>query len=171
MASRAATAWRSGSPAISPPGTLASAVETASRPRSAAISNTASVSRFPRPDSRSFPASTSLGSRSLLSIAANVARPQPERPHDIDRGGDQLGVGERACLAEDVHIELKVLPQPSALLPLVAKQLGDREPADRLLERLGVRSHHAGEGGRHLGTERDLAPALVLERVQLLHDL
>src|SRR5882672_2417310 len=101
----------------------------------------------------------------------DVRRPEPERPHDVDRGGDQLRVGERARLAEDVHIELKVLPQPSALLSLVAKQLRDREPANRLFKRLGVRSHHAGEGGRHLGTQRDLTPALVLERVQLLHDL
>src|SRR5207253_9001590 len=48
---------------------------------------------------------------------------------------------------------------------------GDREPADRLLERLGVRPHHTSEGGGHLGAQRDLAAALVLERVQLLRDL
>ncbi len=101
----------------------------------------------------------------------HVARPQPKRPHDVDRGRDELRVGQRARFSQDVHIELKVLPQPSPLLPLVAEQLGDREPADRLLERLRVRPHHAGEGGSHLGAQRDLAPALVLERVQLLHDL
>src|SRR3989454_825919 len=101
----------------------------------------------------------------------HVARPQPEGAHDVDRGRDQLRVGQRARFAEDVHVELKVLPQPSPLLPLVAEQLRDREPADRLLECLGVRPHHAGEGGRHLGAQRDLAPALVVECGQLLHDL
>src|SRR5207245_422549 len=101
----------------------------------------------------------------------HVARPQPEGAPDVDRGRAQLRVGQRARLPDDVHVELKVLPQPSPLLPLVAEQLRDREPADRLLERLGVRPHHAGEGGRHLGAQRDLAPALVVECVQLLHDL
>ena len=64
-----------------------------------------------------------------------------------------------------------MLPQPAALLPLVAEQLGNREPADRLLQGLGPGAHHTGEGRGHLGAQRDLTSPFVLERVQLLHDL
>src|SRR5437879_13021686 len=64
-----------------------------------------------------------------------------------------------------------MLPQPAALLPLVAEQLGNREPSDRLLQGLGPGAHHAGERRGHLGAECDLAPPFVLEGVQLLHDL
>src|SRR2546422_1455929 len=101
----------------------------------------------------------------------DISRPEPERPHDVDRRGDQLGVGRGAGLADDVHVELEVLPQASSLLPLVAKQLREREPADRLFQGLGPRAHHARERRGHLGAQRHLAATLVLECVQLLHDL
>src|SRR2546422_812233 len=82
-----------------------------------------------------------------------------------------FSVGGRARLPDDVHVELEMLLQPAPLLPLVAEQLRDGEPANRLLERLGPRPYHPGQGGRHLGPQRDLTPAPVLEGVQLLHEL
>ena len=57
---------------------------------------------------------------------------------------------QRARLADQVAVELEVLPQPAALLPLVAEQLRNREPADRLLEPVGARRHHARQRRRHL---------------------
>ena len=41
---------------------------------------------------------------------------------------------QRARLADQVAVELEVLAQPAALLPLVAEQLRNREPANRLPE-------------------------------------
>src|SRR2546430_17476046 len=63
-------------------------------------------------------------------------------------------------------------PPRSTLFPYTTLfRSRDREPADRLLERLRPRAHHAGQGRRHLGPQRHLALSLVLERIQLLHDL
>jgi len=101
----------------------------------------------------------------------HVRRPEAERPHDVERRRHDLGVGGRARLPDDIHVQLEVLAQPSPLLSLIAEQLGDREPADGFLERLSPRPHHARERRGHLGAQRDLAPAFVLEGVQLLHDL
>ena len=49
-----------------------------------------------------------------------------------------------------------MLPQPAALLPLVAEQLRNREPADRLPEPVGARRHHARQRRRHLRPQRHL---------------
>jgi hypothetical protein len=68
-----------------------------------------------------------------------IARRQAEGAHDVDRQRDDLRISSRARLADQVAIELKVLPEPAALLPLVAEQLRDREPADRLPEAVGAR--------------------------------
>src|SRR5256884_2068873 len=56
---------------------------------------------------------------------SDVLRAEPESPRDVDRRRDELGVGRRPGLADDVHVELEVLPQASPLLPLVAEQLRD----------------------------------------------
>ncbi len=90
---------------------------------------------------------------------------EPEGAHDVEGRRDQLGVGEGARFADDVHVELEVLPQAPSLLPFVAKQLRHGEPTDRLLERLGSGGHHPDQAGRHLGTEGDVPVALVLEGV------
>ena len=60
-------------------------------------------------------------------------------------------------LADEVAVELEVLAQPPPLLPLVAKELRDGEPADRLPEPVRARRHHARERRRHLRPQRDLA--------------
>ena len=101
----------------------------------------------------------------------HVPRSEAERAHDVDRQRDDLRVAERTRLADQVAVELEVLSKPPPLLPLVAEQLGNGEPADRLLEPVGPGGHHAGEGGRHFRAQRHLAPALVDEIVQLAHDL
>ena len=76
-----------------------------------------------------------------------------------------------SCLAHDVHVPLEVLAQPPALRALVAEELRDREPADRLAQPARARAHHPRERGRHLRPQRDLPPALVLEVVELADDL
>ena len=97
--------------------------------------------------------------------------PEPEGAHDVDRQRDDLGVGQRPRLADQVAVELEVLSKPPPLLPLVAEQLGDGEPADRLPEPVGPGRHHPRQGRRHLRAQRDLASALVGEVVELPHDL
>src|SRR5581483_5742797 len=101
----------------------------------------------------------------------DVGRREPEGAHHVDRERDDLGVPERPRLPDQVAVELEVLPQPPALLPLVAEELGDGEPADRLLERVGPRRHHPREGRGHLRPKRDAAAPLVLEAVELARDL
>ena len=102
---------------------------------------------------------------------AHVVRRQPAAAHDLDRDREQLGVGGDVGFADDVDVELKVLAQTAALLPLVAKELRHREPADRLAQRVRLRGRHARERRRHLRAQRDLAAALVGEVVELADDL
>ncbi len=64
-----------------------------------------------------------------------------------------------------------MLPQPPPLLPLVAKELGDGEPPDRLLEPVRPRRDHPRQRRCHLGPQRHLALALVHEVVELPDDL
>ena len=96
---------------------------------------------------------------------------ESERPHHVDAERDDLRVAQRARLADQIAIELEVFPEPAALLPLVAEELRNRKPPDRFAEPVGALRHHAGQRRRHLGAERDLAPALVGESVELARDL
>ena len=100
-----------------------------------------------------------------------VLRTKPESAHDIHRKRDDLRVAERTRLADQITIELEVLSKPPPLLPLVAEELRDREPADGLLELAGLRGHHARQGRRHLRPERHLTIPFVDEVVQLTDDL
>ncbi len=117
------------------------------------------------------PSSSAFSSRRSDTRATHIARRQPELLHDLDRDREQLGVGGHVRLADDVHVQLEVLAQTAALLPLVAEQLRDREPAHRLPQRVRPLGDHARERRRHLGPQRDLAVALVREVVQLPRDL
>ena len=76
----------------------------------------------------------------------------------------------RIAFADDVGVELKVLSQPALLLALVAKELRQGKPLDRLLVTPLVRGDHAGQGGSHLRTKRHLALAFVAEVVELADD-
>ena len=183
-----------------PPGTAASAASTAGRPSSEAISKTPldrpAPTRRPRPAAPPAPPARTARScpppgRRRRAAApstpgaeqqdaehpavgephAHVRRPEPEGAHHVQRQGDDLGVAERPGLADQIAVELEVLSKPPPLLPLVAEELRDGEPADRLLEPVGARGHHAGERGRHLRPQRDLAAALVGEVVELPDDL
>ena len=63
-----------------------------------------------------------------------------------------------------------MLAQAAALLLLVAEQLRDGEPLDRLLVVAMMRPDHAGQRGRHLGPQRHRAVALVHEVEKLTDD-
>src|SRR3989449_5374256 len=78
-------------------------------------------------------------------------------------------------LFRSVHVQLEVLPQPSPLLPLVAEQLRDREPADRLLQGLRARpDHRSEEHTSELQSRLHLVCRLLLEKkkkTQIINDL
>ena len=95
---------------------------------------------------------------------------QPKGTQHVDEQGDQLGVGRRVRLAENVGVELEVLAQTPLLLPLIAEQLGDGEPLDGLFVVALMRGDHARQGGRHFRAQRDFAAAFVGEIVQLPDD-
>ncbi len=103
--------------------------------------------------------------------SANIARGESDCAHHVDRNREELRIRRDRRFAEDVDVELKVLAQPSLLLPLVAEQLGNGEPPNGLPHGVRFRGDHAREGGRHLGTKRHFAAALVGEGVQLADDL
>src|SRR5213078_2652021 len=133
IASRAPTAWRSGSPASSPPFTLPSADSTASSPRSAAISNTASVSRFPMPASRSFAASTSFGSRSLLSIAASAVPSCPSlRPRPSSKVRSTRRSDIRTCTSRG--------PSPKARMMSIAAAMSSASASGLASPRMSILS-------------------------------
>ena len=81
---------------------------------------------------------------------AYVVRTEPEFAHDVHGHTNQLSIGQFAGLPYDVHIQLKVFPQAPPLGALVAEQLWDGEPPDRLPESVGARSNHPRKGRRHL---------------------
>src|SRR6478672_5231997 len=60
--------------------------------------------------------------------------------------------------------------EPALLLALVAKELGNGEPANGLAHRIRFRGDHPGESGSHLGSEGHVAVALVFEVVELPDD-
>src|SRR5690606_40836574 len=96
---------------------------------------------------------------------------QPERLQRVQRDGEDLGIREDIRLAQDVDVPLEMLPQTSALRPLVPEELRDREPADRLPEARRTGADHPRERRRHLRPQRHGTAALVLEVVELPHDL
>ena len=102
---------------------------------------------------------------------ANIARGEADRAHHVDRDREELRVRGNRRFANDVDVELKVLAQSSLLLPLVAEQLGNGEPPNRLPHGVRFRGDHARQGRRHLGAKRDFAAALVGEGVELADDL
>ena len=101
---------------------------------------------------------------------ADVLRAQAVGSGDVDDRGHDLGVGRRTRLADDVHVELKVLPEPPPLLALVPEQLGDGEPPDRLFQGLCPRPNHSRERGRHFRSQGDAPVTLVREFVELADD-
>src|SRR5688572_9761639 len=102
---------------------------------------------------------------------SDVVWPQTKCPYDINGQRDNLRIGKGARLSDQVAVELEVLSKPPPLLPLVPKQLGNREPADGFAELAGLSRHHACQGRRHLRPQGDLPVPLVREVVQLPHDL
>ena len=102
---------------------------------------------------------------SIAHASTDVIRGQPELAHDVDRDGDQLGIGRHVDLANDVDVELKMLAQASLLRSLVSKELRHRKPAHRLAQCIGACRDHPREGRRHLGTQRHLASPFVGEVV------
>src|SRR5258708_2467525 len=63
-----------------------------------------------------------------------------------------------------------MFPQAALLLAFITEQLGDAEPLPGFLIRSLVGRDHARECGRHLGTQRNLPLAFVLEIVKLADD-
>jgi hypothetical protein len=102
---------------------------------------------------------------------AYISGRQAHGAHHVDRHREQLGVGGNGCFTDDVDVELEMLTQAAALLPLVAEQLRHREPADRLPERARSGRDHPRKSRRHFRPQRDLAAALVGESVELTDDL
>jgi hypothetical protein len=64
-----------------------------------------------------------------------------------------------------------VLSEASPLLPLIAEELGQREPPDWLPQLAGLRRNHASESRRHFRSQSNVAVALVPEIVELAYDL
>ncbi len=112
-----------------------------------------------------------LKKAAVRNARVDVARRESAAAHDLDRDGEQLGVGGDVGLADDVDVELEVLAQASALLALVAKELRHREPPHRLAQRVRLGGGHARERRRHFRPQRDLSAALVGEVVELPDDL
>src|SRR5690606_15720260 len=90
---------------------------------------------------------------------------------DAACNAEQFGVRQYVGLTNYVHVQLKVLAQPSALCPLVSKELGHGKPAYRLAQGIGARTDHAGEGRGHLGPKSYRPATLVLEAVELPDNL
>src|SRR5690606_20320287 len=71
-----------------------------------------------------------------------IGRSKPERPQNIDARSQQLDVRAYPFVPDNVEVELEVLPKATSLRALIAKQLRDREPFDRLAHCAGTRTHH-----------------------------
>ena len=96
-----------------------------------------------------------------------ITRDKAERQHRFDRKGDQLGIGGRPGLAEDIDVELMELAAPALLRLFVAETLADLEPLERLRVIPLMLRHDPRQRGGHLRPQRHVAAALVLEAEQL----
>jgi hypothetical protein len=76
--------------------------------------------------------------------------------HDVNRECDELRIGARTGISEDVSIELDELARSAFLRLLIAEAGTDLEPLDRLLEIALTGRGHAGERGRDLRAQGDL---------------
>jgi hypothetical protein len=101
----------------------------------------------------------------------DIARTQAKGTHHIDGKRDHLGIGERTRFTDQIAVELEVLSKPPPLLPLIAEQLGDREPADGFFQLTGAGRHHAGKRRGHLRPQCNVPVPFVLEIIQLSDDL
>ena len=109
--------------------------------------------------------------RAVRDVHLEVGVRKPHAAERVARGPEHLHLGEDALLAHDVEVPLVVLALASLRHALVAEALRDRGPLDRERQRALPLRHHAREGGRHLGAERDVPVALVEEMVDLVADL
>ena len=101
----------------------------------------------------------------------HALRAKPQPPHDVDGRRNHLGVGQGTGLADEIEVELKVLPKSAPLLAFVPKQLRDGVPANRLLEIRRFGRNHAGQRRRHVRPQRDGPPPLILEVIELANNL
>ena len=96
---------------------------------------------------------------------------EPKRAQTLRQQRDEFDLSFRAGLTEEVGVELEEGTLASLLGAFVAVKFGNAEPLDRALEGVGLGADQTAHGGRHLGTKRDLATALVRETEKLRLDL
>jgi len=106
-----------------------------------------------------------------LQFGRFMASEQQPNAKALARFEKLVRLAERTGLSDQVGVELEMLSEPASLLPLVAEELRDGEPADRLLEPVGPGRHHPRERGRHFGPQRHVPLTLVGEGIELAHDL
>src|ERR1019366_7968965 len=88
----------------------------------------------------------------------------------VNEQRDQLGIGGGVALTDNVRVKLEGLAQAALLLTLVAKELRQGEPFERLLVAPLVGGNHTRQGGGHLRAQRNLALAFIHEVVKLPDD-
>src|SRR5882724_3034050 len=88
----------------------------------------------------------------------------------VNQQRNQFRVRRRVRFTDQIRVELEMLAQAAFLLALVAEQLRNREPLDRLFVITFVRGDHARKRRRHFWSQRNLPFAFVHEVVKLANN-
>jgi hypothetical protein len=112
-----------------------------------------------------------LGITQVVEVDDEVVEPQPQE--ELVHRRKKLGVGQGGVRADDLEPDLRELPVPAALHPLVAKHRPDVVQAQGVAAiPEGVLDPRTGHPRRAFRAQRQRAPLAVRERVHLLvHDV
>ena len=102
---------------------------------------------------------------------AEIVLREPHAPERINGRAQNLDLRQHGLLADDVAVPLVVLALASLRGALIAEALRDRVPLQWEAQLVLTRRHHARQRRRHLGAERQMTVALVVEVVDLLAHL
>ncbi len=91
-------------------------------------------------------------------------------PKDVIGHQNDLVLSLNPANAEDVDIQLPVLAQPPALRALVAPQVGNTVPAQRVGQFLALGCYHPADSRGHLRTNNNFAATAVSKAIGLFVD-
>ena len=96
-------------------------------------------------------------------IAGNKAKGE----HRLDSQRDQLRIGGRSALAEDIDIELVEFTSPALLRFFIAETLADLKPLERFRKMALMLRNEPSQRGRYLRPQCHITPTLIFEAEKL----
>ena len=109
--------------------------------------------------------------RTVGYVNAEVILGKSHAAKRVNGSSKHLDLGKNGFLADDVAVPLVVFTLAPLCGAFIAEALRNRIPLEREAKFMLTRRDHTRKSGRHLGTKREVAVALVVEMVNLLTNL